>query len=158
MQTKFKSSRPNNRIYILRQFIWGIVAIAIWPVYKILFSHDSPNDSYYYIVGSVLIVTVVREVLRVRVVEIEFNSETQQIIFNFQNLFSQTRQKVLKFKFAKLEIDMHIGWRNDSLTIYFLSSKIEIFRVDRSKDGFSNETLRNIRDTADKLCLPISKY
>jgi hypothetical protein len=144
MNTKFKSSRPSNRMYVLKQFVLGLIALSIWPVYKIIFSNGTVSNSYLYFAAATLIVTLVREAFRARVIEIEFNSDNQQIIFYFRYLFSRTRQRTLQFKFAKLEIETQTTRRDPNLTIYFLSNKVEFFRVD--KDGFSNETLRNIRD------------
>jgi hypothetical protein len=145
-------------MYVIRQLIWGLVAFSIWPAYKFLFSSGSPTDTYYYLIGLILVVTIVREAIQVRVSHIEFNSDTQQIIFYFETLFSRKKQRVLKFKFAKLEFDTKTSWRGTNLVIYFLSNKVEIFKVDKGKDGFSSESLLNIKDTASRLSLPISKY
>jgi hypothetical protein len=57
-----------------------------------------------------------------------------------------------------LEIDTQYGWRNKSLIVYFLGAKVEYFKVEKAKDGFSNETLVSFRDFANKLSLPVSKY
>jgi hypothetical protein len=154
----FKSSRSHKRRYVVRQLIFGLAIVASWPVYKILYLNSSVSYSYYYIIGSVWVIMSFQEAFRARVSEIEFNIETQQIVFHFAKFVSRTQQKNLLFKHAKLEVDTQVGWRGESLTVYFLRNKVEVFKIDKNKDGFSNETLISIRDLAKKLSLPISKY
>jgi len=153
----FKSRRTNNRTFVIRQLILAVIIVAIWPVYNVIVG-SSVNQSYYYIVAVVLIGTSVRECSRERVFQIEFNTETHEVIFYLERFFSRRKQKKLQFKNAKLEVDTQIAWRRRSLIIYFLSNKVEVFKIENPKDGFSKESLENIRETAVELGLPISKY
>jgi hypothetical protein len=158
MNQTFKTSRVSNRKYILFQLLPLLVIALAYPIYRSSFLNRSVDVSYYYIISIVLVFGLFREFNRDRVIEIEFNSESQQIIFLYQKVLSSKKQKTLSFKNAKLEIDTRYGWRGKSLIIYFLSAKVEYFKIEKTKDGFSNETLVSIRDFANKLSLPISIY
>lgn len=158
MTEVFTSKRKSNKKYILIQLTIALVAIIAFLIYKRedLSRYSSRLSNYIWAIGFILL--FLRESLSKRVSKIEFNDEFQQVIFYFDTLFSGTKQLKLDYKDAKLEYANRFAWRGDHLVLYFLTKKADIFKIDRYKDGFSKETLNNIKSTAEGLGLPIRKY
>jgi len=158
MNQTFRTSRLNNRQYILRKMLFLVAIVAVLPILIKIIGLRPLSQTSYIIIWVTGIYTLLREAFRDRIIEIEFNSDTGQIIFHYEKLFSKKKQKILLIKNARLEIHTDYSRQDKNLVIYFLSAKVEYFKVGKNKDGFTHETLAGIRDFANKLSLPVSKY
>jgi len=158
MPEVFISKRASNRRHVILQMLMGITIIASWPLFRIFYLHKPFDPSYYFVAGSFLIVFIIRAIVDTRIISITFQTDTGEIVFEFEKLLTKRAQKILLYRHARLEIETYFGWRRDNIILRFFSNKLQVFKVQKSKDGFSNETLAAIIDLARKQSLTVSKY
>lgn len=118
------------------------------------------KDTYYWVAGALILMRIVDETGKDRLIEIHFDTDNKQVVFIYKTLFSAPRQKTLSLDNARLEITQSKSswtWLWEPLTLYFLKNKKEVFEIKKSKDGFSVEKLREITKTVETLSLPVIK-
>lgn len=155
----YKTDRPNS-FYFFKQLLTTIAIILLPVFYDLLFPKTLIKDTYYWVATAFILMRIVDETNRDRLTEIRFDTENKQIVFIFKTLLSASRQKILPFENARLEIaesKSHWTWLWEPLTLYFLKNKMEVFEIKKSKDGFSVDRLREISKTVEALSLPITR-
>lgn len=158
MPEVFISKRASNKKYVILQIVMGITIIASWPLFRIFYIDKPFDPSYYFVASSFLLVLIIRAIVDTRIISITFHTDTGEIVFEFEKLLTKRKQKSLLFKHTKLGFENYFGWRKDNIILRFFSNKLQVFKVQKSKDGFSNETLAAIIDLARKQSLTVFKY
>jgi hypothetical protein len=158
----FRTNRPNMAGHIFKDWLISLAIVTLPVIYSWLFPGKlfTIKDSYFYIVGAVMLAALMEKINKDRLYEIHFNNDKQQIVFLYKNLYSSPKQKVLSFYGASLEINESRSkwWRRwESITLTFLKGKREIFIINKYKDGFSVDTLRKICRTVENISLPVSE-
>jgi len=78
------------------------------------------------------------------------------MIFKFYNPYNGNETKVFSFEDLKVRIDTgKLPWLSNPIAIYFLKNKMEVIKTTKWKDGFSLDTLNNLRQELESLTSPI---
>src|SRR5258708_6047558 len=133
----FKTDRPNNTGTIFKDWLITVAILSLLLIFGYLFPGMlfATKASSFYVVGAVLLASLMEGIDKDRLYEIRFDNAKQQIVFLYKSLFSGTHQKILSF----------------------LKGKREIFMINKSKDGFSIDTLHKICQTVENISLPVFK-
>jgi hypothetical protein len=139
--TTFKTDRASAAGYIFKDWLTSVGIVALPAIYGLLFP-GKPfiiKGSYFFIAGGALLAGLVARINEDRLYEMNFDREKRQIGFLYKRLFSDPKQKTISFDNVRLKID-----EGKSLTLSFFEGKKQAFRISKYKDGFSNDTLREI--------------
>ncbi|HEX9509791.1 MAG TPA: hypothetical protein VF939_04880 [Puia sp.] len=158
----FKTDRPNNTGTIFKDWLITVAILSLLLIFGYLFPGMlfATKASSFYVVGAVLLASLMEGIDKDRLYEIRFDNAKQQIVFLYKSLFSGSHQKILSFYDARLEVsEGKFRWRRNlgALTLSFLKGKREIFMINKSKDGFSIDTLHKICQTVENISLPVFK-
>lgn len=152
----YRTGRSNS-LYFFKQLLITIVIFSLPIIYDLLFSTTFIRESYYWVAAALILMRIIDERSKERLTEIRFNTDARQVIFIYTTLFSAPQQKTLSFDSTRVEITQSKSswtWLREPLILYFLNNKKEVFELNKSKDGFSVETLKEISKTVEDLSLP----
>ena len=155
--TIFKTDRPNTSFAILKVWLINLLVVSLPIIYDLLFPNNIIKDSYYFIVGAVMLTNFLMIVFTDRLFELQIDNNERQLVFLSKSLLSKTKKTFLSFDNGRLEIEKNKSrWFKigDPLTLYFLHNKTEVFEITKSKDGFSIDTLNKICTTVQEISLP----
>lgn len=153
----YKTDRKNY-FYHLIQLLRSILIISLPIISDLLFKTTFVKVTYYWFAAGFILLLIFEMASKQRLSEIRFDTDKSQIIFIYKTLFSSPQAKRIPFENARLEYAKSKSswtWLWEPLTLYFLKYKIEVFKVNKSKDGFSVRTLDEVRNTVESLSLPI---
>ena len=158
--TKYISDHPNFIRPVLKG--WGVfigICILILLFSTLVLNHNLKDTSYYVLI-ILFLIQVVRDLMADRLYEIRFNQDTKQIDFMYKTWFFNNKHKVLSFDTANIVLTNEktgvLGLKN-SKAIHFLNEKTMLLKINTDKDGFSNETLDKICNTAEQNLISISR-
>lgn len=148
--TIFRTDRPKNAAYIFKNWLITVATISLLVIFALLLPGKlfTVKASSFFILGVLLLSSLVEKIDKDRLYEIHFDNSKQQITFFYKSLFSGSHQKILSFYGASLEVGR--------VSLSFWSGKTEFFRIDKNKDGFSVDTLHKIRQTVENISLPVT--
>lgn len=155
-----KTYIPEKRITILtilrRLFIQvclGAIIILIFYVFKGHISEDT-----YWVIPAIYIVSFLKEIFQLRLLQLTFDTEKNCILFSCKKIFSKPVQKILRFETARIEEIKTMKKKNRPEKIsrlYFFKNKMEVFELNKYKDGYSYETMKQIVAAAREFSIPI---
>jgi hypothetical protein len=91
-----------------------------------------------------------------RLNQVSIDTANQKIHFDYYNIYEGKGVLTLAFETLRIEIDTSkITWLFNPITIYFLKNKMEVFKATKWKDGFSLDTLNDMRLTLESLTSPV---
>jgi hypothetical protein len=154
----YKTDRPNS--FFFRRLLTTIAIVSVPILYDLLFPTAFIKDTYNGVSTALILMRIIDETSKDRLTEIRFDTANKQVIFIYKTLFSASLQKTLPLENARLEIVQSKSswtWFWEPLTLYFLKNKKEVFEINKSKDGFSIDKLKEISKTVESLSLPIVK-
>jgi len=156
----YKTDRPNS-FYSFKQLFTTVVVVLLPVFYDQLFPTGLIKDTYNWVAGTLILMRIIDEIGKDRLVEIHFDTDKMHVIFIYKTFFILTRQKTLKFDTLLIEIvqsKSNWTWFFEPLSLYFLKDKKEVFQINKSKDGFSVEKLKEITKTIEALSLRMKKF
>ncbi len=154
----FKTDRPNEILYVTKELFIDLMLSFIPIIIDLIFNLSIIKSSYYFIVFPGLIMRLVFNIIKNRLDEIIIDFNKKKVIFHYKSIFSRVKQKEIRFEECNIEISWYkpkLKLFKDSLTLYFLKDKMEIFEINQRKDGFSIEKLKQILETIKKTTLTI---
>ncbi|HTE32266.1 MAG TPA: hypothetical protein VK666_17920 [Chryseolinea sp.] len=155
--TTFTSARSNT-LCALKNIFVTLCVVLVPAVYSWVFSYTFDNRAYPYVAACIFLSSFIREASRNRLSKMEIDNSERRIIFFFSNLFSRPKTSMLSFNEARIEINESKSvWRRKSLRIFFLKNKMEVFEVSKNKDGFTVDSLEEIRRVVENIPLPVSE-
>lgn len=153
----FKSDKPNTLFSILKEWIIDLLLVSlIISIYYIFISKNINKIGYYFIWVSVMVFSLLLNIITVRLYELQIDEDERQIIFLSKSLLSKTSKILLSIDNGRLEIDRNKSrWLKIGapLTLCFLKNKMEVIKITKRKDGYSIETLNKICKTIEELSL-----
>ncbi len=110
--------------------------------------------------GAVVLFSVFDKITANRLHKLSFDNENQQVIFYYKSLFGKKRKIALYYEHAIVEVKaFKPNWyrKSESLNLYFLKNRTEIFYIDSYKDGFKTATLKEICNAAEGIPLKMKR-
>jgi hypothetical protein len=153
----YKTERENTINFIINHLLIQLIATAIFLFIFYLFKKEIP-EVVFWIIPIFIVTFIFREIFKQRLIELTFDTENKYIHFTLKNLFSKPEEKIIRFENVKLNVfgrkaKMDIPGKVTS--IYFHKKKLQVFELNKYKDGFSYETMSQIVATAEELSLPV---
>lgn len=152
LMTSFKTDRPNQFLDSIKQWIYLIGIILLILFLLSLYRSYLFNAFFKTYSAFIVFIPLIASLLKERVIEIFFNTETNQIHFYSKTVFSKPKQLSMPFSNAILETNHTKLIVKDALhTISFQTGKTEIAKLQIEKDGFSSAKLTEICQYAAEL-------
>lgn len=157
MQKTYNPEKRITAIIVLKRFfievLLGAIIILIFYLFK-----KNISENTYWVISPIYILSFLRETYQLRLLELTFDTEKNCILFTCKKTFSKPVQKILRFETAKIEEVKTMKKKNRPEKIsrlYFFKNKMEVFELNKYKDGYSYETMKQIADAARVLSIPI---
>lgn len=155
----YKTSRPNIVAYFIKQWLISCVILFLPTLPSYIFKGHALKG-YYWIVVPGLIVIIIEQLNTRRLAELKIDADNGLIYFESKTIFSKKEVTTLAIKSTRLEIaksKTNFLKILEPVTLYFLKGKEEIFKLNKSKDGFAVETLMQIAAAIENLKMPITE-
>lgn len=149
----YKTERTNNN-FIYKNILRTTVILLLPVFIDRLLPTPIIKESYFWIAGAILVMRVIDELNRERVLEIRIDKENNQLLFQYKSILSAISYKIIPFNEVQIEMVKSKSdwkWLIEPITLYFLNNKKEVFKVNGSKDGFSVGKLMEINRTAKSI-------
>lgn len=155
--TTFATNRPDIKKYLLYQ----VLMVACIMLTLLICEYAFPQSRFfkdfnYLLIGIITSVVVVIEIMRERIYEISFDNDKKQISFAYKrSAFSKLKRYDLPYDVARVERGEDtaiVKWLTPP-SLYFLKNKLEVFKIYKQKDGFSNKALHEIYNTCVQIYL-----
>jgi hypothetical protein len=156
----FKSQRHNKFRYIMRSWVAEALILSTPVLLNLLFSwlHVGDKLFWYMFLPTFLIIRFIALCLDDRVNEIIVDTNLRAISFKYYNINEGQVLKSYPFEAIRLDIVVERTlWGPKPITIYFLKGKREVMSVSKMKDGFSMETLENLKLNLQDLTSPVKR-
>jgi hypothetical protein len=156
----FKSQRHNDFRCIMRLWLVEALIVSTPLLLNLLFPwlHIGSRLYWYIFLPTVLIMRFIGLCLDDRVNEIIIDTNLRAISFKYYDV---NQGQVLKsYPFEAIRLDIVVGrtlWGPKPITICFLKGKREVMSVSKTKDGFSMETLEDLKLSLQSLTSPVER-
>jgi|KBSMisStandDraft_5_1062788.scaffolds.fasta_scaffold586051_2 hypothetical protein len=155
-KTYIPEKKVTISILLKRLFIQTCLAAIIILIFYVFTKTNWGNA--YWAIAPVYILSVLRDIFQLRLLELTFDPEKKYILFTCKKVLSKPIQKILKFETARIE-EFKSRKKKDQpqkvLRLHFFKNKMEVFELNKYKDGYSYETMKQIVDAAREFSLPI---
>lgn len=153
----YKTSRPYTLLYVLKQWLIITLVFSVPVLFNYALNKNFIKSGYYVVFVATFLTGFSRDIYTRRLITLKMDTENGLIIFVYKTLMSRPATITLAIKDARLEIiSRKVKPLNikQPVTIYFLKNKEEILELNKSKDGFSMETLAEISNTLQGMQVP----
>ncbi|MES2776846.1 MAG: hypothetical protein V4722_21895 [Bacteroidota bacterium] len=156
----FRKDESDNRIIVLKSVLFSLSLAFIPVLIDLLFSTHLVKNNYFFIVGFLLFASTFDRINTNRLHQLTFNNDTRQVVFYYKSLLGSRQTKAVNYEHAILEImSFSPAWyrRTETMKLYFLKNKAEIFEIAPNKDSFTIDTLKAICQAAEQVPLKIKR-
>ena len=153
----FSTTRTYNFKDLLRETSVTITIIALIFAVVLLWFPERLTIFSLIVPSILLLKDLYDKASRRRLQLLTFDNEKKEIIVFFKSLLSDIKQIRLSFDTARLEVVEKKGKFKffESVTLYLMKEKMEVFELTKSKDHLSIDTLQDIVKTAKSYAIPI---
>jgi len=128
--------------------IFTSVAIVYTPVLiELLFNVNFIGEFYYWIAAGIITRRFIDYTFDKRIISVGFDSTKRQMIFHSKKFFSSKKVTILSFDDVVARIPKKkSGWFSlfSDQSVYLYKGEKTMFELSESKDGFSDQTFRDI--------------
>jgi hypothetical protein len=159
MITSYKSQRHNNLGYLLRLWLLNCLVLVaglllLGYLFPSLFSYST--SFWLFIVPILSISSWIDLAQKDRINEIIIDGPNRLITFKYYDINEAQKEKSLSFDQTKIKVSDKKSLFGNVIEVYFFTGRRNIFYVSRSKDGFSFETMNEIKTYLEAVTNPIN--
>lgn len=152
----YTTGRKNHWPYILRQWSIPVAIFLIIILYDQFFPNDfiDISDTFYWIGAILLLTRLIDLTRRERIYKIEIDETAKNITQYYRSPFSGAGEKIYTLSKMRLYTKTrNTGSAADTITrsLKLYKDHREIIRLDTHKDGFTPQTLQEIREALIRL-------
>jgi hypothetical protein len=144
-----KSERHNNLKYLIRLWLFNVFLFAAGLLISYyLFNFFSSHSGFLLLLAFLSIRTWINIAQEDRVNEISIDRLDETIILKYYDINEGQVEK--EFSFNELKVRLY------KRTLYFYAGKKGQFSISKSKDGFSKESVEQIKSFLERITKPVT--
>lgn len=154
----FNTDRLSSLNQILKTVIRTVIIICTPIIIDLVYPNDIINDTYKYFSIVLIAIPIFREMGYDRIKIISFDITNKALIITVKPFLYPLEEEKIYFENLKIEIDQFKPISNKFKTtteLYFLNGKREVGKLTEYKDGFNQNTIKEIIQQAQIFSIPI---
>ena len=141
------------------ELLYSLLFLAVIVLFYQLLKPNIIGGSFYIIVLPALLLRFIANLFTGRVTKISFDNENRLILFDRKSILFKTERRAVSFDNCSVETDarsLKQEQLNNFQTLYFMQGKTEVFKLDKSRDGFAESSMKDIFNAIEALSFPVT--